>query len=182
MACDDTADGCSCGGSAVCIRKCIETSSSSDFAEVLEGVAGQLSEYGGCGDVSLRALAPGGAMELAFGGPALAELAHQMSAPQSRMFALPDAEVTLVLKIGACLGGEFCNDTPAEPPEQVDHQYTAVRGTLTLEVTPTGVATEFSFPADAVLHLEDVVLETDGLRDVTISSLSVSAGVGWFPG
>ncbi len=140
----------------------------------------QLTEAGGCGDVYIGVTNPGATIGLLFSGEPLCQIAHDMGGPQVRVSELPSADVDLKLVLGTSLD-DGCNDVGNGP--QITTEWTAVSGTVTLTIVPTGMPQPWEVPADATLELTNVTFEGQGLDPVVIDSFMVSGVyVGWFPG
>jgi hypothetical protein len=121
-----------------------------------------------------------GTLGILFDGAPLAEAAHMLGETQIRESMLPSEDVTLRLVLGTALD-DGCNDVGFGP--QITTEWTAVSGTVTLTVTPTGEPQPWETPAYATLELSDVTFEGEGLEPVTIESWSVAdVYVGWKPG
>jgi hypothetical protein len=141
----------------------------------------QLTESNGCGDVFIGVSNPGGTIGLLFSGAPLCQIAYDMGGEQTRMSELPSADVELRLVVGTSID-DTCNDVGMGP--QIQTEWTAVSGTVSLTVVPTAMMAEpFNIPADATLELTNVTFEAVGLEPVVIDSFIVTdVGVGWFPG
>ncbi|RME22309.1 MAG: hypothetical protein D6798_16120 [Deltaproteobacteria bacterium] len=148
-------------------------------------IASRLTRTGGCSDLVVWATSDDETWALWVvedGG--MVQAAHDAGATISSTWDmgmdLTDAPDVTVLQ-GSNLGVLFCNDV-AET-YTIDHQWTMVDGTLTIEVTPTGDATKWGeMPADATLTVTDGVFSASGIEDVLISSFETTVAVGWLPG
>jgi hypothetical protein len=141
----------------------------------------QLTEAGGCGDVYIGVTNPGATIGLLFNGADICQQAYDMGGEQVRVSELPSADVELRLVVGTVLD-DGCNDVGMGP--QIQTQWDAVSGTVTLTVVPTGMMPQpWDLAADATLELTNVTFESNGLEPVVIDSFIVTdVAVGWFPG
>ncbi|PRP98091.1 hypothetical protein ENSA5_30760 [Enhygromyxa salina] len=145
-----------------------------------EDFPASLTNAGGCGDVYIAVTNDEGTVGLLFNGSELAATAHEMGETQIRESVLPSPDVNLRAAIGTLLD-DGCNDTGDGP--QIEHEWTAVSGTVTLTVVPQGMAEPWAMPADATLELTNVTFEGEGLEPVVVDSWTVEdVYVGWLPG
>jgi hypothetical protein len=139
-----------------------------------------LTKAGGCGDVYIGVTNDDATVGILFNGADIAVTAHDLGETQVRESVLPSPDVDLRAAIGTLLN-EGCNDTGEGP--QITHEWTAVSGTVTLTVVPTGIQEPWANPADATLELTNVTFEAQGLEPVVVDSWIVQdVYVGWLPG
>jgi hypothetical protein len=144
------------------------------------GFLDELTKFGGCGDVFIGATDEAATMGMQFNGAEIAATAHMLEETQVRVSELPSDDVSLRIVLGSDLD-ETCNDVGPGPT--VDVEWTAVSGTVTLTIVPTGDPEPWQVPAYATLELTDVTFESAGRSPVVIDSWSVAdVYVGWFPG
>jgi len=153
-----------------------------DRLRIEAGFESVLAHQGGCADVVLYRWAPDDTLALFFRTQGAVQAAHAAGVPTTTGWTLPDPAVELLVQAGEHVSHVTCDDI-LEFEVVVERSWTAVAGTASLTITPTGEATEWEMPALGELVLGDVVLEPDDGGDpVPLPSLTISSGVGWFPG
>ena len=141
-----------------------------------------LDRPGGCADLVMTFGSTDGSLNLVFSSSSgLAQAAYDDGTSASLTLDLATSG-SLVLQQGNRVTDLTCNDA-FTGDEVVDTEWTAVSGTLEVEVVTDGVHEDWdAYPGTGTITLEDVVLEADGAESVSVESLSWSAAVGWLPG
>lgn len=147
-----------------------------------DDVAARLTGSGGCSDILLYAYAPDGSLLLKLLGTDLIAATYD-GADEETVYTLPDAALSVTLDEGIGLNEVACNDV-STGDAVVKHSYDAVAGTVTLTITPTADDyEETSRPAFADALVEGLVVQEAGTGDAyEVSTLEITAGVGWYPG
>lgn len=137
---------------------------------------------GGCGDVLMYVGSEDRSLILVALAENLSEQSfHAGSAPMSATYDLSEAPERLRLVQGHDVFDLYCNDVTDD--EVVETTWTAVSGQITVTATSTGEASDWgAHYGDAIIEVEDVVLEAPGAEDVTIDFMSWEAYVGWMAG
>ena len=166
-----------------------DTGDTGESETLQSGFEADLTRSGGCGDYFLYAHNEQDTLGLLVNGSGLALAAHEAGGASTWTFDLATAEEgspTVQVRMGENLNHESCNDALDPDIEiRVDHSYTALSGSATLIVTPTGEQTTWGeVPASLELTLEGVVLsnDVDDTDTVEMGDYSESAGIGWLPG
>jgi hypothetical protein len=142
----------------------------------------ELTKVRSCGDVHIGVSNEAETFAILFVGAPLAATAHELEATQVRETSLPSDDVSLRLVIGEQVD-RSCNDVIEPGDHVINHEWTAVSGTVSLTVVPKGVPQPWEVPADATLVLTDLRFEAPGLDPVLVESWTVAdVFVGWFPG
>lgn len=149
-------------------------------ASLPEDFLTSLTKLRGCSDVKMAASNEAGTVAISFNGDAIAEQAHMAGEEQVRVTELPADEAQVRLQLGMTLD-EICTDTGDGP--QVETQWRAVSGTVTLTVNPVGAPEGPNFPCQATLELSNLSFEAEGLDSVLVESFTIDGiSVGSFPG
>jgi len=165
----DTGDLCSGRGSL-----CDDVNSGYDLI-------GALGYSGGCGDMTLYAVAPDRTLELNLYIAGVCEEASGLDEPLVRSYALPDSAVSLGINRGQYVDEFTCNDAILNSPV-IDEVLVPQSGELILEVRSEGEATAWSTPSFASATLDDVrFMDSDGCT-FTLSYTWTDVYVGWLVG
>ena len=148
-----------------------------------------LTQSGGCGDYFAYVANPEDTVTLQIYGFGLAEQAHLEGGPITVSYAInpetDDIQPVIKFKEGERLNYDSCNDAldPNMMPV-IAVERTAISGTVTITVTPTGEATEWGgFPATIDIDIQNMdLLSPELIPGVFIETLSFSADIGWLPG
>ena len=148
-----------------------------------------LTQSGGCGDYFAYVANPEDTATLQIYGFGLAEQAHLEGGPITVVYTInpetDDIQPVITFKEGERLNYDSCNDAldPNLMPV-VAVERTAISGTVTITVTPTGEATEWGgFPATIDIDIQNMdLLSPELIPGVFIETLSFSADIGWLPG
>ncbi len=141
----------------------------------------ELPNHQGCGDTLIFAVSEDDTVQVRFQADGAVEDAYAGTTD-----ATWDPALTLTLDRGNRLSELNCTDfidiVNGDEPE-VHETWTAISGTVTTSITPTAATFgECNAPADAVLHLADVVFESPDGEQLTLEALDVEIGVGWCAG
>lgn len=160
-----------------------DSDTDSDTDPVGPGFEAGLTYDGGCADVVLYAWRPDDTLALFFRTTGVAEAAHAAGEATTFSWTLPDDALDLHLEQGEHLTEITCSDVIEYHPV-VTAAWTAVSGTATLTVTPTGDATPWGeYPSLGELQITDIVLQSaEGGEDLPLESFAISSGIGWLPG
>ena len=144
-----------------------------------------LTVHQGCGDISMFAVSDARDVQIRFLAEGLVEAAYAGTTDAS--WDATDPEIALTLEQGRNLDQGNCTDyvevVDGVPVVEIEETWAVVSGTVTLTIDPTSdTYSVCNGPADAVLHLDQVVFESASGERLQVESLDVAANVGWCAG
>ncbi|GEM_PF-6159228 len=168
----------------------VEVQTENSDAGTLASNTWDFVSFGGCGDVFIHGKNADDTVGLAFTDGLnlnLAEMAHQAGTDTyTSIFDLAVSPDSLTITEGTNVTYESCNDALLPNINvSITRTWKPISGTATITITPDGEPTAWgTYPANAVLVLEDVVLSPTDDDSVTVSleNMTITAAVGWLPG
>lgn len=142
-----------------------------------------LTDVGGCADVVMYQSSPDRTLVLVFHYDGeVAKRAFESSSSTASDSPDLGGPATLELWQGTQVTDLVCNDA-LTGTEVVDRAWLATSGAAQIEVVSDGTSEPWgAYPGEGTLTLTDVVMEGSGEEDVSFSTRTWTAGVGWLPG
>jgi hypothetical protein len=142
---------------------------------LVDGFERGLTVVGGCADVVAYAVDDEDSvlLQVALDGP----LAAAPREPATTVYTQPDVAASVAVTVGTNVSDAVCDDVIEDGGPTVTETWTAVAGTVTIDIRPDDADDR------ADVTIENVVLESlDGDRVIVDRFEWTDLAVGWFPG
>ena len=147
-----------------------------------------LTTVGGCSDYFVYTHDDIDTQTIHVIGSGLAQQAHEQGEPLSISYSInpdtDDIQPTIRFQTGENLNHASCNDAiiPGMEPV-VNHEWTALSGTVLVTVTPNGDATDWGeYPADIEIIMENIEFSDEQGDSFILPEKTITTSIGWMPG